>query len=136
MARADAYETKVASLVLGQTLQADRVQRKQEPSALYLFFVRGENKLECKSQLIALNPFLSRFSLCACVCSSDNLDAYYMPSHMALSVYIIKEIVTSIVCINGCSKLLTSLKGYGFCVVHLIPAYCNFAVYSTRKQTL
>lgn len=52
-----------------------------------------------------------------------------MLSHMDFSVYIIKETLTFIVCINGCSKLSTSLKGYGFYLVHQIPAYFSFTVY-------
>jgi len=64
-----------------------------------------------------------------------------MPSNVDFSVYIIKEILTAFVCINGCSQLSTSLKRYSFCLVHQIPAYFSFAVYKdthivTRKQTL
>lgn len=106
-----------------------------EPSAPYFFFLRGENKLECKSQLIALNPFLSCFSLCACVCSHDHVGAYCMPPNMDFSVCIIKEILTFIVCISGCSKLPTSLKRYGFCLVHSMPAYFSFALYRGTQES-
>lgn len=59
-----------------------------------------------------------------------------MLSNMDFSVYIIKEILTFIVFINGCCKVSTSLL-----LVHQTPAYFSFVVYRdthivTRKQTL
>lgn len=93
-------------------------------------FLCGENKLEYKSQLLALHSFFLCFSLvhvCAATVTQSLLYA-----NVDFSVYVIKEILT-FVCIDGSSKLFTSPKGYGFYLVDQIPAYFSFPLYGDTQ---